>query len=231
MTALESSHDPFQIPYFLHISRTITCRVSEFGSEFFVRSTRTSILDDDSVFEEIRRLSAMEQPNVARKPLPPRPPHPRKSSIIGEFPMERPPPMAQKPRARGWGEEWTHLVQDTSTESMPRTYSSASVSDSSSSTSISDRSSDASVSKRVPRPRNVTPSSSISNMSRRSPLSTMRYALNGEWLWCLLTYPQIHRIPRCPHSSPAAISSAFDRSAARMELLQDCFFDTTTSRG
>lgn len=173
LTALESCYDPFQIPDFLHISRTITCRVSEFGSElFFVRSTRTSVRDDESAVEDMQHLRAMEKPSVNRKTLPQRP---RKPSVPGEFPMEHPPPMAQKPRARGWGEEWRHLAQDTGTIPMTRASSSTSVSESSTYPGSSSQGTRTSVSKRVPRPRTVTPSSSISNMSRRSPLSTMRY--------------------------------------------------------
>lgn len=42
---------------------------------------------------------------------------------------------------------------------------------------------------RRPRPRVVTPSSSISNISRRSPLSTMRFVELHVTICCLLTFP------------------------------------------
>jgi hypothetical protein len=165
----------FQLPA-IH-SRTVTCRVSEFGSEIFEQSTRSSVRDDESAFEEIHHSTAMERPMVIRKPLPPKPSSLRKLKIPGEFPTEiNPPQMAQNSRAKGWGEEWTHLVQDKSSNAITRSESFTSNPTSSSYTSISDRSTNSSVSQRVPRPRIVTPSSSISNQSRRSPLSTMRYA-------------------------------------------------------
>lgn len=183
LTSLESSQHHFQIPDLLQIPQTITCRVSSFGSEIFDRSTRTSLRDNESVFTDIPHSTVMEQPVFIRQPLPPSP------SILSQFPLEilvKSPPIVKK-AAKGWGEERTHLVEDTSTNSTARTTSSGSISGSSSYTSISDRSSDTPVSKRIPRPRNVTPSSSISHMSRRSPLSTMRYRSMFQTFFPVLT--------------------------------------------
>ena len=173
MTAFESCCDPFQIPGSLHIPQTMTCQVSSFGSEISDKSMRASVRDEESVFEDIQHLSAMERPKINRKPLPPKLAQLQKSKIPGEFPIS--PPMEQKPR--GWGEEWIHLARDTSSNAMSGIASSGSVWESSNYTKSSYQSSETSFSRKASRPRNVTPSSSISNLSRRSPLSTMRYAL------------------------------------------------------
>jgi hypothetical protein len=176
LTALEACCDPFATPEVLHIPRKITCRVSSFGDEIFDRSRGTSIHDDESVAEDIRRLSAMEQV-VPRTLVPVRPPRLPRQAIPGEFPQERKvaSPVVVVSKTKGWGEEWTHLVQDTGLNSIARATSSGEISQSSSmETSVSSESSNASFSKRTPRPHTVTPSSSISNLSRRSKLSTMR---------------------------------------------------------
>ena len=183
MTALESCHYPFETPEALHIPTMITCRVSSFGDDMLDRSvSQMSFYPDEAVYAtEGQRPSIQDTPR--RKAVP----QPR--TMPGDFPVERPItpllPMAQRSRSRGWGEEWTHLVQDTSRKRGIRPADSAiSMSDvssryarsSSGYASTSDRSSvsQISVSKRASQPRTVTPSSSISNLSRRSPLSTMR---------------------------------------------------------
>lgn len=128
-----------------------------------------------------------------------------RSRIPGEWPTERPIspllPMVHKTRSRGWGEEWTHVghdgIQTADTKDSDSAVSIArSGSDNSSgyarsytrsssdfarsspiyaSTSDRDFSSKNRISKRQPRPRIVTPSRSSSKLSKRSPLSTMRY--------------------------------------------------------
>lgn len=195
LTALESCQYPFETPEALHIPIMITCRVSSFGDDMLDRSvSQISFYPDENIYAtEGPRLLAQEHPK--RKPVP------QARTMPGDFPPERPItpllPMAQRSRSRGWGEEWTHLVQDTSPKRGIRpTVSPISMSDVSSGyarsssgyASTSDRSSvsQISVSKRTSRPRTVTPSSSISNLSRRSPLATMRYSYPLEQL------PSIH---------------------------------------
>jgi hypothetical protein len=111
---------------------------------------------------------------MKRKPLP-------KTPSMSEISSPQRPitpllPMAQKPRVRGWGEEWTHLVRDTGSKGLTKSDSAVSGLSRSSSGYISSNSSELSVSKRGQRtrPRVVTPSSSISNLTKRSPLSSMR---------------------------------------------------------
>jgi len=109
-------------------------------------------------------------------------------------------PAVHRSRSRGWGEEWIIPMNDLSTRKkiMKRSDSAISMSNSSSgdgrsssgyarsssgyarsssgylSTSDSDSNSRISKGKRPVNRRTVTPSSSISNLNRRSPLSTMR---------------------------------------------------------
>ncbi|KAK0130254.1 hypothetical protein ONS96_000777 [Cadophora gregata f. sp. sojae] len=99
----------------------------------------------------------------------------------------------KRPDSRSWGEEWMHLAEESGLEKKSVSTSDSAISLSyetssgaSESTSTSDRSSNVSVPRRVVVTRRsvhqrrmsraVTPSSSISNLSRRSPLSSVRSA-------------------------------------------------------
>ena len=134
--------------------------------------------------------------SIKRKPLP------KLTSMPGEYPEGRrlTPllPMAKRPTSRGWGEEWTHLVRDTSLRGKGISNSDSAISlssDSSGYMSSYGSSSDLSVSKRQGRPRTVTPSSSISNLSRRSPLSTMRYGILKDRITNMLTFHRSAEFP------------------------------------
>ncbi|KAG0646591.1 hypothetical protein D0Z07_7373 [Hyphodiscus hymeniophilus] len=151
------------------MSHTMTSQVNLPLSETCDRYTMPSVHEDESVIEEMQHLNAMERPKIIRKPLPSKQSKARQSTMPREYPIC--PPTSRKLTAKGWGDEWTRFVKDISKTSLTSTDSSASVSPSSSCSSISDHSSSTSVTKRS---RTVTPSSSISNLSKRSPLSTMR---------------------------------------------------------
>ncbi|KAI9647457.1 hypothetical protein NHQ30_003842 [Ciborinia camelliae] len=126
------------------------------------------------------------------------------TSMPGEFPSERPvaplrpitPPLPTpalprvKSKSRGWGIGWSYLMRDTGSNEkcMPHSDSAISLGSNSSSECANCGSSanpsptkqvnNSFVSQRMARPRNVTPSSSISNVAMRSPLSTMRFVPN-----------------------------------------------------
>lgn len=209
LTALESCKYPFQMPNFIHITKKITVRVSTFGEDFLDRSvSRASSFDNDNPFESDKTEVDNHQPGVNRAPLPDR------RSDDSQASTERPlTPLLQMPKrstSRGWGEEWTHLAGERSSDSekslekqsekkvLSHSDSGISLSYDSSSGYISSSESEhvsgsrrsgyrsssnrsshiaaprAVVTRRAPRPRIVTPSSSISHYSRRSPLSTMR---------------------------------------------------------
>lgn len=186
LTALESCQYPVQTPEALRI-RLITCRVSSFGDDIRERSISDVSSFEDEIFEEEPR-AINHRCSIKRKPLP-------KSTLMpGDYPLERALspllPMAKRPSPRGWAEEWTHLVRDTSSKWKGISNSGLAISLSSVSSwylSSSGSSSDLLISKRKRRPRTVTPSSSISNLSRRSPLSTMRYEMPQDHTCSLLT--------------------------------------------
>ena len=155
----------------------ITCRVSSFGDDVMEHSIPSVSSFEDEIYEEKPRALIVRS-SIKRKPLP------KSTSMPGEFPEERrlAPllPLARRPASRGWGEEWRHLVRDTSGKGQRFSTADSAISfcsDSSGHLSSLGSRSDLSISKRHGRPRTVTPSSSISNLSRRSPLSTMRYAI------------------------------------------------------
>src|SRR5271168_1860720 len=95
-----------------HIKRMITCRVSLFDEDISDTSiSRASFFEDDNCYVSEKPRGINHQCSIKRKPLP------KSLSIPGEYPPERPVttllPMPQRSTSRGWGEEWTHLVQDT----------------------------------------------------------------------------------------------------------------------
>ncbi|KAL3423140.1 hypothetical protein PVAG01_04887 [Phlyctema vagabunda] len=188
LTALESCQHPFQGP---RCFSGVKCRVSAFEHDINIRpiSSSTSSSEEKSVEGDQIRW----QNNVKRKPLAP---PPFVTMMGGDLPsdyiIERPavspllPPVRSKSLQKSWDEAWKHLAADTSEDDQPEkkplskslslnSVSSTGSSGRSSNSTLSDGTAD-SLSKRHGRPRTVTPSSSISNLSRRSPLSTMRSA-------------------------------------------------------
>lgn len=177
LTILESCKYPFQMPEFFQIARRMTLRVGSSGEDPILDRS----VSRTSSFEELRRTSPKS--STDKRPLP-KPP-----SEDGERPITPLLPMARRStsRSRGWGEEWIHTNSRTflerkisggnSDSAVSLTYDSSegyiSSSDRSSHVSASRRPSTG-VARRVARPRTITPSSSISNISRRSPLSTVR---------------------------------------------------------
>ncbi|PQE33757.1 S-adenosylmethionine decarboxylase proenzyme protein [Rutstroemia sp. NJR-2017a WRK4] len=157
-----------------------------------------STLHDDYLFignekeewEKARQLalataSITKSTNIKRKPLPK---SASQTSIPGEFPAEHPVapvlpmPTLSRTKSKDWGHSWSHHILDkTSNEKAISTSDSAISlgSDSSSEGTSPTRQTGplSSISHRAVRPRNVTPSSSISDVSMRSPLSTMRNVL------------------------------------------------------
>jgi len=197
------------MPDIFRIPKQITVRVSSFPEDFLDRSvSRASSFDNENPFENEKIADRARKSGISRKPIPKRQSNDSQSS--SDRPLTPLLPMARHSTSRGWGEEWTHLAVEKSSEksvnvettlhkkvlshsdsgiSLSYDSSSGYISSSESShvsasgrsqaRTSSQRSSNvgpqrATLARRAPRPRIVTPSSSISNFSRRSPLSTMR---------------------------------------------------------
>lgn len=154
--------------------------------------SRASSFDAGPIIEGEKPQQAMAQKSsIERKPLPQTP------SEISEAPERPLTPLLSmsrrnRPGSRSWGEEWIHLAKEGDLEKKSAsTFDSAvslsyeTSSGASENMSTSDRSSHLSMPRRAvvtrrpvhqrQRSRTVTPSSSISNLSRRSPLSSIRY--------------------------------------------------------
>jgi hypothetical protein len=190
------------MPDFFHITKKITCRVSSFGEELDRSVSWASSFDNDNQFETEKMEAVTHKAGINKKPLPEKPSD--ESQGFNGRPITHLLPMPHCSTSRGWGEEWTHLVDEKSSEKnsdkkvLSHSDSGISFSYDSSlgyiSSSVSSQVSTSqrsgyrisnhgsshvssprtALARRVPRPRIVTPSSSISNFSRRSPLSTMR---------------------------------------------------------
>ncbi|PQE24194.1 s-adenosylmethionine decarboxylase proenzyme protein [Rutstroemia sp. NJR-2017a BVV2] len=128
--------------------------------------------------------SITKSTNIKRKPLPK---SVSQSSIPGEFPTEHPAapvlpmPALSRTKSKDWGQSWNHHVLDKTSNEKAISISDSAISlgsDSGSEGISPTRQTGpiSSISQRAVRPRNVTPSSSISDISMRSPLSTMRNA-------------------------------------------------------
>lgn len=181
LTALEACKYPFQTPKFMRLPETFSVRVSAFNSLVDLLDRIKSPTASRAPSVHNNSMSGKSQPGVQR-PLPRRP-----SSHSNEAP-ERPLtpllPMTQRLKPRGWGEEWMYLLKEVSPKrkrkGLQRLDSAISLG-SNSLSNLSDRNSACCCSKRSStsrRPactRNATASSNISNLSRRSPLSSMRY--------------------------------------------------------
>jgi hypothetical protein len=129
LTALEACPYPFQSPEVFHVERKISVRVSSFGEDFLGRSiSRASSFNHENVNEPEKQEPSILKETIRRKPLPTTP------SVVSEMSevcsSQRPITplllMTGKPRARGWGEEWTHLVKDTGSKGL--THSDSAVS-------------------------------------------------------------------------------------------------------
>ncbi|KAH7324038.1 hypothetical protein BKA65DRAFT_598540 [Rhexocercosporidium sp. MPI-PUGE-AT-0058] len=215
LTALESCKYPFEIPNIL-VTRKINFRGTPFGDDILDRSvSRASSFDAGAIFEgEKPRGAAAQKSSIERKPLPQTP------SEISEAPERPLTPLLTMSRrdrsgSKSWGEEWVHLRKQSGAEKKSTSTSDSAVSLSyetssgaSEYMSTSDRSSHVSMPRRAvvsrrpvrqrPRSRTVTPSSSISNLSRRSPLSSVRSAdyphilLRPELRYCPPKIPPPH---------------------------------------
>lgn len=190
LTALESCKYPFEIPNLL--SRKISFWRSPGGDDILERSvSRASSFDAGPIFGEKPRDTMVQNSSIETKPLPEAP------SEISEAPERPLTPLLSMSRrsrsdSRSWGEDWVHLTKERGTEkkSISNSDSAVSLSYETSSgaseyMSTSDRSSHVSMPRRAvtrrpvrqrPSSKTVTPSSSISNLSRRSPLSSVRSA-------------------------------------------------------
>jgi hypothetical protein len=180
LTAFEACKYPFQVPDPFH-KKKVTCRVSSFGDDILDYSiSRGPSVHHKNIYE-------VEKPTIS---------HQASLELLTEIqsisnakPPQRPLtpllPTAQQSRARGWGEEWTHLTKEDGLERRGMTNSDSGISmsynsssgyiSSSDESSYKSRKQRSAMTKRPGRPNVITPSSSISNLSRRSPLSTMRY--------------------------------------------------------
>ncbi|KAM3087529.1 hypothetical protein ACMFMG_001611 [Clarireedia jacksonii] len=127
--------------------------------------------------------SITKSANIKRKPLPT---SVSQTSIPGEFPVEHPVvpifpmPTLSRIKSKDLGGSCNHLVRDIKSNEKAISISDSAISigsDSSSESTSPTRQTDpiSCISQRAVRPRNVTPSSSISDISMRSPLSTMRF--------------------------------------------------------
>ncbi|KAF4612828.1 hypothetical protein G7Y89_g15545 [Cudoniella acicularis] len=212
LTALEACQYPFQLPEVFHIAKRMTWRVSaSFENAILERSISRASSFNEGAPENDKVKAVKYKISAKQKPLP------RLPSIPAEDPSERPItpllPMAQGSNSRGWGQEWTHNSRGDKRKGMTKSDSAVSgMSRSSSGYISSDHSSDNSAPKRPSRPRVVTPSSSISNLTKRSPLSTMRSA----------EYPDVVVRPDlryCPPTISAPHEWRLSRTASLNQLL------------
>ena len=202
LTSLESCQQPFEMPGYLHcrIKRKENAIADDL--EAYQRSVSQTSLYHDELGEVIEKPQGIKEPVKIETPNSPK--STTVSEEISERRMTPLlPVLPTRTRSRGWGDEWTHpaiqrnltmkhsdsaisMSTSESSHASPRSssaYARSSTYYTRSSTvsgnaSNSDRGSNP---RRTPsqRPylyRSVTPSSSISNLSRRSPLSTMRSA-------------------------------------------------------
>ncbi|ESZ98575.1 hypothetical protein SBOR_1025 [Sclerotinia borealis F-4128] len=150
------------------------------------------------------------------------------TSIPGEFPEERsitpllPTPALTRATSksklnfRGWGFDWSYLVRDTGTDEKCLSHSDSAISMGSNlstecancascATSASTKQMTSSLAaQRMARQRNVTPSSSISDIAMRSPLFTMRTAESPD----VAIRPDVALVP-------TTIPSSLDRISPR----------------
>ncbi|CZT50791.1 uncharacterized protein RSE6_11843 [Rhynchosporium secalis] len=230
LTALESCKYPFELPPMLFM-RKINFRTSPSGSgdDILDRSvSRKSSFDIAPILVGEKPRDAMAQKtSIEKKPLPQTP------SSISEAPERSLTlllPISQMDRSgsKSWGEEWVHLRNQSRVvkKSISTFDSAVSLSYETSSgaseyLTTSDRSSHVSMPRiavtrnpvhQRPRSRTVTPSSSISNLSRRSPLSSVRSA----------DYPHILVRPElryCPPMIPPPHSWHSSRTSSISQLV------------
>lgn len=170
------------MPNIFHLARRVTERINPVGGDILDHSVSRT-----PSFDEARRTEP--ELGIVGKALPKLPSEVSEDNERPTTPL-LPTERRSNSRKRGWGEEWVYVKEKTAVERVSAANSDSAVSltyDSSEGyISSSDRSSQVSfsrvsvtrpsgVARRVARPRIITPSSSISNISRRSPLSMVRY--------------------------------------------------------
>jgi hypothetical protein len=171
LTALEACQYPFQLPEVFGIEKEIPAPRSPYGNDT-LGAFRALVVS--------RRRRNQRSPSslgvsLITKPLPRVP-----SSVIPEEPERPITPLLQMAKAhihpihRGWGEQWRHLARQPTKRSLTRSDSAISGFSWSSADYPSSASESSRISKENKLAKVVTPSSSISNLKRRSPLSTVR---------------------------------------------------------
>ncbi|QSZ34516.1 hypothetical protein DSL72_006110 [Monilinia vaccinii-corymbosi] len=173
----------------------------------------------------IANARTKREANIKRKPVPKLNSQSSMTSMPGEFPEETPltpllptPALSRvKSKSKGWGINWSYLM-NTSTESngkcMIHSDSAISLRSNTGSecancagcaspSSIKQPANSVGL-QRMTRPRNVTPSSSISDAAKRSPLSTMRTADSPD----IAIKPDVALVP-------TTIPSSLDRTSPR----------------
>ncbi|EPE33808.1 hypothetical protein GLAREA_06821 [Glarea lozoyensis ATCC 20868] len=192
LTSLEACQYPFQPPAILEIEKEIIAPASPYGNDA-MDGFRTLAINRRT---PIQRLPSSRLTSLKTKPLPRAP-----SSIIleeSERPLTPLLPMAEIPRQRGWGEEWRHLARPPTNRGLKKSDSAIS----GSSRSSWERKES----------RTITPGSSISNIKRRSPLSTVRSANSPD------VFEQLE-LRYCPLAIPAPHEWNLSRTASLPELL------------
>ena len=177
LAALEACPYPFQPLEVFHVARKVSVRLSSFDKDFIERSASdVSYFGQENAYATEKKDPTRVKESIRRKPLPITPSVGSEMSDISELQRPITPllPMGGMRRTKSWGQEWAHLVKDTSSKGLTHSDTAVSGLSTSSSGYMSSDSSELSVSKRERQPKAVTPSSSISNLSKRSPLATMR---------------------------------------------------------
>lgn len=171
LTALEACQYPFRTPEVFHLFEPTHKRVIDIESISEFRSSRAcsiDVLDEESRHAVDTRMSCKGRSRSGTGTLP----------TVEEAP-ERPItpllPMKRTSVARSWGEEWKYTDKVGEKRVAKADSAISGLSSSSSAYTLSDRSSEGAAPRRQKRPRVVSPSSSIGNLGKRSPLSTMRF--------------------------------------------------------
>ncbi|KAG9233935.1 hypothetical protein BJ875DRAFT_441769 [Amylocarpus encephaloides] len=174
LTGLEACEHPFQCPGAFGIPKRAARRPSFLDDEELDVSRRGSI---DIRTDEARR-NGNQRERMREKPLPRIPTFPTISELP-ERSLTSLLPMRQASKPQSWGNGSRHLVKEPGKKGLTKSDSAVSgLSRSSSGYISSDHSSEDSGPRRQKRPTVSTPSSSISNLTKRSPLSTVRDLLS-----------------------------------------------------
>jgi len=185
LTGLESCRFPFEIPGAL-VPRKANSRAGPFGDGFFECSvSQDSSFDAGPLYDIEKATEMVGKPVIQRKPLPTTRPEiievPDRS-VAPLLPVKR----RDKQESKGWGDEWTYTARQTGLQNKEMTTSNSVISfpneigpgnrNSSENNSVSP-SRPVAMMRRPLRPRSrsqTRPSSNIGNISRGSPLSSVR---------------------------------------------------------